>query len=425
MFGLDYAALVALMQVIMIDLVLAGDNAIVIGMAAAGLPSALRRNAILIGILAATVLRIVFALATTWLMQLVGLILLGGVLLLWVCWKMYRDLRAGGHGAAGHAVAQPKTLGRAMIQIIIADVSMSLDNVLAVAGAAHEHPWIMVFGLVLSIALMGIAATFIARLLNKHRWIGYVGLVIVLYVAVHMIWDGYRSTTVRALQVSQHNATAPAFLDIDAKEIAKFCRAETEDAARKTCLAQATPAIISARCLPSRRATTRQIGAPARAPTKNRISIRPAIPRSIPRTASKKKNSSSPDTERAVLGYSCYAALTHTDDPAAHITSVASTIAIASGYVSRNAGRPKFVAVQLLTFCVPGLVAGSVNVVLGLAIGGAMPGIGPVAAAGAVEVAIADTIGVARPDEVARLAATVANHRLAGGGRQWIDRGKR
>ena len=202
------AALTALGQVILIDLVLAGDNAIVIGLAAAGLPKEMRARAILIGVVAATVLRIIFALATTWLLSITGLLLAGGILLLWVCWKMWRELRAGGHseGEAGaEAVsgmdlnadgtiasgAPLKTLRQASIQIVIADVSMSLDNVLAVAGAAHEHPWILVFGLVLSIALMGLAASFIARLLNKHRWIAYVGLAIIFYVSLEMIWRGW------------------------------------------------------------------------------------------------------------------------------------------------------------------------------------------------------------------------------------------
>ena len=199
-------ALTALFQVILIDLVLAGDNAIVIGLAAAGLPREMRARAILVGIAAATVLRIVFALGTTWLLDVTGLLLAGGVLLLWVCWKMWRELRAGvddemrgteavsgmdlnadGTVAGGGA---SKTFRQAATQIIVADVSMSLDNVLAVAGAAHEHPWVLVFGLMLSIALMGLAASFIARLLNKHRWIAYVGLAIILYVAGEMIWRG-------------------------------------------------------------------------------------------------------------------------------------------------------------------------------------------------------------------------------------------
>ena len=200
------AAIAAFFQVIMIDLVLAGDNAIVIGMAAAGLPKSVRGRAILIGIAAATILRICFALITTQLLSLGGgLLIAGGVLLLWVCWKMYRelgqphevhlgeetitgtDLNADGTVAGS---ARTKTLRDAVIQIIIADVSMSLDNVLAVAGAAHEHPEILVFGLALSVALMGLASTFIAGLLSKHRWIAWVGLAIILYVAVRMVYEG-------------------------------------------------------------------------------------------------------------------------------------------------------------------------------------------------------------------------------------------
>lgn len=201
------AGLYALLQVIMIDLVLAGDNAIVIGLAAAGLPKEQRTKAILVGIMAATVMRIMFALITTQLLAIVGLLLAGGVLLLWVCWKMWRELRmsaaddqrvdealanadlnADGSIAGG---ASNKTFKQAAWQIVIADVSMSLDNVLAVAGAAREHPTVLVIGLVLSIALMGLAASFIARLLHKHRWIAYVGLAIILYVAGDMIWRGW------------------------------------------------------------------------------------------------------------------------------------------------------------------------------------------------------------------------------------------
>jgi YjbE family integral membrane protein len=192
-------ALSALLQVIMIDLVLAGDNAIVIGLAAAGLPKDQRAKAILIGIIAATILRIGFAAATTQLLQIVGLLLAGGILLLWVCWKMWRELRTshqeqaeGAEALAGHDVgtAPRKSFAQAAWQIVIADVSMSLDNVLAVAGAAREHPGILVFGLVLSVALMGIAASFIAKLLQRHRWIAYVGLAIILYVAAEMIYRG-------------------------------------------------------------------------------------------------------------------------------------------------------------------------------------------------------------------------------------------
>ena len=199
-------ALMAFFQVIMIDLVLAGDNAIVIGLAAAGLPAEQRARAILVGIAAATVMRIGFAAATTQLLQIVGLLLAGGILLLWVCWKMWRELRTthaeevnANEALTGFDInadgtisgrMQRKTFRQAATQILIADVSMSLDNVLAVAGAARGHPYVLVFGLVLSIALMGIAANFIAGLLQKHRWIAYVGLAIILYVAGDMIWRG-------------------------------------------------------------------------------------------------------------------------------------------------------------------------------------------------------------------------------------------
>jgi YjbE family integral membrane protein len=189
----------ALAQVIMIDLVLAGDNAVVIGLAAAGLPKERRSRAILVGIIAATVLRILFAGVAVELLAIVGLLLAGGILLLWVCWKMWRELRAAPHAEGGHnAAAGPrKTFAQAAWQIVVADISMSLDNVLAVAGVAREHPAALVFGLGLSIVMMGVAASFIARLLQKHRWIAYVGLAIILYVACDMIWRG-------ALEVKPH-----------------------------------------------------------------------------------------------------------------------------------------------------------------------------------------------------------------------------
>ncbi|MDZ4309536.1 MAG: TerC family protein [Cypionkella sp.] len=202
-----YEGFVALMQVIGIDLVLAGDNAIVIGLAAAGLPKEQRNKAILVGIIAATLMRIGFALVTTQLLAIVGLLLAGGLLLLWVCWKMWKELRAD-HGADNRAEealtdsdinadgtvasgAPTKTFAQAAWQIVIADISMSLDNVLAVAGAAKDHPTVLIIGLALSIAMMGLAATFIARLLNKHRWIAYVGLLIIVYVAIKMMWEGW------------------------------------------------------------------------------------------------------------------------------------------------------------------------------------------------------------------------------------------
>lgn len=194
----DFAAV--FLQVVLIDLTLAGDNAVVIGLAAAGVPREKRGTAIAVGILAATVLRIIFALLTTTLLSIVGLLLAGGVLLLWVSWKMWRELARPqhadrgadvleGHSPSGAPVRE-KTLSAAIMQIVIADISMSLDNVLAVAGAAHDHPIVLVFGLALSIVLMGFAATFIARLLERHRWIAFAGLAIILFVALEMIWRG-------------------------------------------------------------------------------------------------------------------------------------------------------------------------------------------------------------------------------------------
>ena len=190
------AFLSALFAIVLIDLVLAGDNAVVIGLAAAGLPKEQRARAILVGIIAATVLRIVFAGIALELLAIVGLLLAGGILLLWVCWKMWRELRGPGEQETEAALTEGnghfprKTFAQAAWQIVMADISMSLDNVLAVAGAARDHPAALVFGLGLSIVLMGIAASFIARLLNKHRWIAYIGLAIILYVAGDMIWRG-------------------------------------------------------------------------------------------------------------------------------------------------------------------------------------------------------------------------------------------
>jgi len=199
-------AVMTLIKVVMINLVLSADNAIVIGLAAAGLPSEQRKRAILIGILAATALRIGFASIATQLLQVFGLSFAGGILLLWVCWKMWRELSTtseGQHGgdetllasAPGRSGAVAgllvrKTFGHATLQIVIADVSMSLDNVLAIAGAARDHPIVLALGLLLSITLMGAAADLIARLLNKQRWIAYGGLAIVLYVACEMIYRG-------------------------------------------------------------------------------------------------------------------------------------------------------------------------------------------------------------------------------------------
>jgi YjbE family integral membrane protein len=185
--------LAAFVQVVVIDVVLAGDNAVVIGLAAAGLPVERRRQAILIGIGAATVLRIVFATGATFLLQIVGLVLAGGLLLLWVAWRMFRELRAAPAPTAdteAGGAARGKTLGSAVRQIVVADLSMSLDNVLAVAGAARDHPLVLVAGLVLSVALMGLAAALIARLLERFRWIAWGGLLVIVYVALDMIWRG-------------------------------------------------------------------------------------------------------------------------------------------------------------------------------------------------------------------------------------------
>ncbi len=193
------AALAAFGQVLMIDIMLAGDNAIVVGALAAGLPADQRRKVILIGIIAALVLRIIFALMVTQLMQIVGLILAGGILLLWVAFKMYRELRHGGESAGSaeiqgdeHSGLRPaKSFAGAAWAVALADVSMSLDNVLAVAGAARDHPGILIVGLLLSVALMGLAANFIAKYIDRYRWIAWIGLAVIVYVAGRMIYEGF------------------------------------------------------------------------------------------------------------------------------------------------------------------------------------------------------------------------------------------
>ena len=195
----DPGALAAFLQVLMIDLVLAGDNAIVVGALAAGLPAEKRRKVILIGVLAALVLRIIFALIVTQLMQVVGLIMVGGLLLLWVAWKMWRDLRGDVHNSGSsevegdeHSGIKPaRTFASAAWGVALADVSMSLDNVLGVAGAAREHPGILIVGLVFAVGLMGAAANIIARYIDRYRWIAWIGLAVILYVAVKMIYEGW------------------------------------------------------------------------------------------------------------------------------------------------------------------------------------------------------------------------------------------
>ena len=185
----------ALAQVVVVDLVLAGDNAIIVGLVAASLPREQRAKVILLGIVAATVLRIAFAVVTTQLLQIIGLTLAGGLLLLWVCWKLWREIRSQAHVAAEDKtdpakIKPAKTMRQAVIQIVLADISMSLDNVLAVAGIALHHTWVLIFGLVLSVTLMGAAAAMIAGLLKRFPGISYVGLAVIFYVAVKMIYDG-------------------------------------------------------------------------------------------------------------------------------------------------------------------------------------------------------------------------------------------
>jgi len=232
-------AFAAFVQVVMIDLALAGDNAVAVGMAAAGLPETQRKKAIVLGLAGAVVMLVSFALITTQLLRVVGLLVAGGFLLLWVCWKMWRDLRAQGReeeaegeaaleeatgvdiGAVAKSAPKAKTLGQAMVQILIADLAMSLDNVLAVAGAARQHPWVLVGGLLLSITLTGLAASWIAKLLHRFRWIGFLGLAIVFYVACHMIWEGTRTVAIDLGQTHVYNRAMPSPLDIKPTEVKK------------------------------------------------------------------------------------------------------------------------------------------------------------------------------------------------------------
>lgn len=211
LFSGELSAWSAFLKVMLIDIVLAGDNAIVIGALAAGLPAHQRRMVILIGIIAALVLRIAFALVVTQLMQVIGLIFAGGVLLLWVAWKMYREI------GQGHAEASPgspeiegdersglrpaKSFLGAAWAVAVADVSMSLDNVLAVAGAARDHPGILMIGLVFAVALMGVAANLIAKYIERYRWIAWIGLVVILYVAVTMIYTGVTDEQIGILRL--------------------------------------------------------------------------------------------------------------------------------------------------------------------------------------------------------------------------------
>jgi YjbE family integral membrane protein len=191
-------AIAAFFEILFIDIVLAGDNAIVVGALAAGLPAAQRKKVIMIGVLAALVLRVLFALIVTQLLQVVGLVLAGGLLLLWVAWRMYRELRDPNDNPGSDEVLgdehsglrAPRSFASAVWGVALADVSMSLDNVLAVAGAARDHPWVLVFGLILSVLLMGVAANYIARYIERYRWIAWVGLLVILWVALKMIYEG-------------------------------------------------------------------------------------------------------------------------------------------------------------------------------------------------------------------------------------------
>ena len=191
-------AVAAFFQILFIDIVLAGDNAIVVGALAAGLPAEQRKKVIMIGVAAALVLRIAFALVVSQLLQIVGLVLAGGILLLWVAWRMYREIRhkdesSGSDEVAGDehsGVRSAKSFASAAWGVALADVSMSLDNVLAVAGAARDHPWVLVFGLILSVVLMGAAANFIARYIDRYRWLAWAGVLVILWVALKMIYEG-------------------------------------------------------------------------------------------------------------------------------------------------------------------------------------------------------------------------------------------
>jgi YjbE family integral membrane protein len=211
LFSGSLSAWSAFVKVLLIDIVLAGDNAIVIGALAAGLPAHQRRQVILIGIIAALVLRIGFALLVTQLMAVIGLVFAGGVLLLWVSWKMYREIREGAHGQSPGSpeiagdehsgLKAAKSFAGAAWAVAVADVSMSLDNVLAVAGAARDHPGILMIGLVFAVALMGVAANIIAKYIERYRWIAWIGLLVILYVAVTMIYSGIIDHKVGILQL--------------------------------------------------------------------------------------------------------------------------------------------------------------------------------------------------------------------------------
>lgn len=182
----------ALLQVVLADLALAGDNALVVGLVAVSVPANQRKKVIFIGILMAALLRVAFSFGAVLLLQVIGLLLAGGLLLLWVGWKLWREISGGDDSQeqADAAVHRPKNFGTAVSQIVLADLSMSLDNILAVAGAARHHTWVLVVGLALSVGLMGLASTIIANLLKRYHWIAYIGIIVIFYIAGAMIWEG-------------------------------------------------------------------------------------------------------------------------------------------------------------------------------------------------------------------------------------------
>lgn len=209
-------SLAVLGEVVVIDLALAGDNAVVVGSLAAGLPHAQQRKVILAGTVAALVLRVAFALVATYLLNFIGVLAAGGLLLLWVAWKLWREMRERAKRES-KGEKSVRTFGAAVLAVALADVSMSLDNVLGVAGAARDHPAILIFGLVFSVAVMGLAANLIARVIDRHRWIAYIGLAVILWVACSMIYDGLTDRRVGVLPALGVDVKFPQLPDITGK----------------------------------------------------------------------------------------------------------------------------------------------------------------------------------------------------------------
>ena len=223
--GVDWIGMVAaLLQVMLIDLVLAGDNAVAVGMAASGLDPSQRKRVIMSGLGAAVIMRLIFALLAQRLLTLIGLKLAGGFILLVVGWRMWRDVRKEAKAAPETGAKPAKSFWDAFFQILLADLAMSLDNVLAVAGAALSHPIVLLFGLLLSIGLMGVAANLIAGVLHRVKWVSYIGVAVVVYVALHMVWQGYRGDVVDLHQVDAYNSVMPDWLDIKPAEVARHTK---------------------------------------------------------------------------------------------------------------------------------------------------------------------------------------------------------